>query len=53
MTTTPTNTDVQLNDVHRRVRNILDAHPAETWTLEESKIVLDAVSEIVRRRTQR
>ena len=53
MTTTTTDdtseTDQhRLNDVQRRIRNILVAHPASTWTLEESQIVLAALSEIVR-----
>jgi hypothetical protein len=42
--------DHELNDVHRRIRNILNVYPAGTWTLDEWKIVLAALAEIVRGR---
>jgi hypothetical protein len=44
MTTT---TMPQINDIHRRIRHILNHCPATSWTLEESLIVLDALSGIV------
>ena|GEM_PF-6872562 len=39
-----------IKDVQRRIRNILITYPATDWTLEESVVVLDALSEIVRGR---
>jgi len=40
----------QIDDVHRRIRNILKACPATSWSLEESRTVLDAVASIFRSR---
>lgn len=39
-----------IDDVHRRIRNILDHYPASDWTLEESLMVLDCMSRMVRAR---
>lgn len=47
---TTTTSDHRIDDIHRRIRNILAAYPATDWTLEESRSVLDAVSGIVRAR---
>ena len=44
MTTTPTEPDVPIADVHRRIRNILDQYPATEWTLKESLAVLGTLS---------
>lgn len=41
---------VQIDDIHRRIRNILLAYPATDWTLEESCSVLEALAGIVRAR---
>lgn len=40
----------QIDDIHRRIRNILDQYPAGDWTLEESRSVLVVLAEIVRGR---
>ena len=40
----------RIKDTQRRMRNILRAHPASTWTLKESLIVLAGLSAIVRGR---
>ena len=40
----------EIDDVHRRIRNILKACPATSWSLEESRTVLDAVASIFRSR---
>jgi hypothetical protein len=37
-------------DAHRRISNILDVAPAASWSLEESRAVLDVLSGIVRAR---
>lgn len=39
-----------IEDVHRRVRNILDVYPATTWDLAEATEVLAALESIVRGR---
>ena len=38
----------QIKDTQRRISNILDSHPRDSWTLEESQAVLAALSGIVR-----
>lgn len=43
-------TSVQIDDIHRRIRNILVAYPATEWTLEESCSVLENLASIVRAR---
>jgi hypothetical protein len=48
--TTSTTSHHRIADVHRRTRNILDALPASTWTLEEAEIIVEALSTIVRAR---
>ena len=40
----------EIDDVHRRIRNILKACPATSWSLEESRMVLDVVASIFRSR---
>ena len=40
----------EICDVHRRIRNILDNCPAVSWTLDESILVLNVLSGIVRTR---
>lgn len=40
----------ELDDIRRRIRNILDQYPAAAWDLHEAKLVLGALSEIVRGR---
>lgn len=40
----------RIDDVHRRIRNMLKQYPAASWDLEESQVVLDALSVIVRGR---
>lgn len=40
----------QLDDIHRRMRNILKQYPADEWTVEESSGVLAALAAIVRAR---
>lgn len=40
----------QVDDVHRRIRNILKECPAESWSLEESCAVLSTLAGIVRAR---
>jgi len=42
----------ELDDVHRRIRNILHACPATGWTLSESLAVLEALAGIIRARQQ-
>jgi hypothetical protein len=42
--------DYRLRDVQRRIRNMLAAYPPSEWDEEESRIVLDALSVIVRGR---
>jgi len=42
--------DMELNEVHRRIRNILSSCPAISWSLQESVIVFDALARIVRTR---
>jgi len=49
-TMTTTEDSYQIDDVHRRIRNILKACPATSWTLDESQAVLDTVAGIVRAR---
>ena len=43
-------TTYELDDTHRRIRNLLDACPATSWSLEESAVVLEALAGIVRAR---
>lgn len=43
----------ELNDVHRRMRNILAVYPATSWTLGESRLVFSALEAIVRGRQPR
>ena len=45
-TMTTTEDSYQIDDVHRRIRNILKACPATSWSLEESRMVLDVVASI-------
>jgi hypothetical protein len=49
-TMTTTDHPYQIDDVHRRIRNILNACPATSWSLEESRTVLDVVAGILRDR---
>lgn len=46
----PNDAQHQIDDVHRRIRNVLDICPATSWNLEESKIVHDALQRIIRAR---
>lgn len=39
-----------LRDTHRRIRNIEDAYPRDSWTLDEARAVHAALSGIVRAR---
>jgi len=43
-------TTATIEDVHHRIRNILDQYPASSWTLEESQAVLATLAGIVRAR---
>jgi hypothetical protein len=47
MTTTDS---YQIDDVLRRIRNILNVCPATSWTVDESRAVLDVVAGIFRAR---
>jgi len=49
-TMTTTEDSYQIDDVHRRIRNILNACPATSWSVEESRMVLDVVAGIFRAR---
>ena len=40
----------QIDDCHRRIRNVLTACPATSWSLEESQRVLAVLAELVRSR---
>ncbi len=40
----------QIDDTHRRIRNILKCCPATEWTLEESQAVLAVLAGILRAR---
>lgn len=38
----------ELDDINRRIRNIADSHPQDSWSLDEAKAVLATLSGIVR-----
>lgn len=48
----PTMQDYQLGDTHRRIRNVLNVAPAQSWTVDESQQVLAALAGIVRARQE-
>jgi hypothetical protein len=48
MTSVTPPTDYRLNDTHRRIRNILGAHPATEWNIYDAKAVLVVLSAIYR-----